>query len=81
MFKTAPYPRRKGFDELLSSCRVKLALEAILAKKGSMWLTFSICSASRRSLGSLKLGLKVSGSRLAVMDVPCLEFTSSFVVI
>lgn len=44
--------------------------------------TFSIWSASRRSLGSLRLGLKVSGSSSVLMDVvPCLEFTSSLVVI
>lgn len=77
----APYWKGKGIDELLISRRMKPALEAILEKTGSMLLTFSICSTSRRSLGSLRLGLKVSGSRLAVMDVPCLEFTSSFVVI
>lgn len=68
MLKKAPYWRR--INELLTSCRVKLALEAIQARRGSIRLTFSICSANRRSLGSLKLGLKVSGSRLAVMDVP-----------
>lgn len=43
--------------------------------------TFSIWSASRRSLGSVRLGLKVSGSSSALMDGPCLEFTSSLVVI
>lgn len=43
--------------------------------------TFSIWSASRRSLASLRLGLNVSGSSSALIDVPCLELTSSLVVI
>lgn len=43
--------------------------------------TFSIWSASRRSLASLRLGLNVSGSSSVLLDAPCLEFTSSLVVI
>lgn len=43
--------------------------------------TFSIWSASRRSLASLRLGLNVSSSSSVLMDAPCLEFTSSLVVI
>ena len=43
--------------------------------------TFSICSASSRSLGSLRLGLKVSGSSSVLMDVPWCVLASSLVVI
>lgn len=44
-------------------------------------LTFSIWSASRRSLASLRLGLNVSTSSSVLTDASCLEFTSSLVVI
>lgn len=43
--------------------------------------TFSIWSASRRSLASLRLGLNVSISSSVLVAAPCLEFTSSLVVI
>lgn len=45
------------------------------------WFTFSIWSASRRSLASLRLGLNVSISSSVLTDASCLEFTSSLVVI
>ncbi|TNN72911.1 hypothetical protein EYF80_016840 [Liparis tanakae] len=40
-----------------------------------------LASCSGRSLDSRRLGLNVSGSSSVLMDVPCLEFTSSLVVI
>lgn len=51
------------------------------ARRRELEPTFSIWSASRRSLASLRLGLNVSGSSSALIDVPCLELTSSLVVI
>lgn len=57
-----------------------LSFGLLLERFSAAALTFSIWSASRSSLGSLRLGLNVSGSS-SVLTVPCLEFTSSLVVI
>lgn len=59
----------------------EIYVDVVLCEWCCVVCTFSICSASRRSLGSLRLGLKVSGSNSVLMDASCLEFTSSLVVI
>lgn len=59
---------------------VKLFLDGCMCRQ-ELERTFSIWLASRRSLGSLRLGLNVSASSSALINVPCLELTSSLVVI
>lgn len=80
-----------GTDESISGHTLKsqnrklseLMHESLFSIKtvGRRVRTFSIWSASRRSLASLRLGLNVSISSSVLTDAPCLEFTSSLVVI